>query len=252
MSRFIRAAGYQVNLSITDPEHFRDRLRSATAQLTDGVILIVPNQDLRMPADELVELCSGVPFVQTAADLGDNSSSVIYDQGYGVELAVQHLIDLGHRQIAEISGDPRMFDTKLRHDAWLNTLKKNDIEPGPSVPGRFTVPGGYDAAKELLENRYPFTAIFAGNDRMAIGAIYAVNECGLRVPEDISIVGYDNVEHSPYTQPPLTTVAQDFHKLGRLAAEYLLSLIEDPETPVHQRVLSPELIIRQSTQRILE
>jgi DNA-binding LacI/PurR family transcriptional regulator len=252
ISQFIRAAGYQITLSITDPEHFRDRLRSATAQLTDGVILIVPNQDLRMPADELIELCAGVPFVQTTADLGDSSSSVIYDQGYGVELAVQHLIDLGHRQIAEIRGKPQVFDTQLRHNAWLNTLQKNNIEPGPSVAGDFEALSGYNAAKELLENNYPFTAIFAGNDRMAIGAINALNESGLRVPEDISIVGYDNVELGQYMQPPLTTVAQDFNKLGRLAAEYLISLIEDPETPVHQRVLSPELIIRQSTQRASE
>jgi LacI family repressor for deo operon, udp, cdd, tsx, nupC, and nupG len=144
-----------------------------------------------------------------------------------------------------------MFDTKLRHDAWLNTLQENDIEPGPSAVGRFTIPGGYTAAKELLENHYPFTAIFSSNDRMAFGAIYALNEYGLRVPEDVSIVGYDDVEYSPYTNPPLTTVSQDFNKLGRLAAEYLLSLIEDPQTPVHQRVLLPELIIRQSTQRLL-
>lgn len=248
MSRSIRAAGYRITLSITDPERFRNRLRSATAQLIDGVILIVPNHDLRMPADELLELCAGVPFVQTAADLGVNSSSVVYDQGYGAGLAVQHLIDLGHRRIAEISGDPQIFDTNLRHDAWLNTLQKNNIEPGPSAGGGFTVPSGYNAAKELLENHYPFTAIFAGNDRMAIGAIYAVNEYGLRVPEDISIVGYDNTEHSPYTNPPLTTVAQDFVQLGKMAAEYLLTLIEKPETPIHQRILLPELIIRQSTQ----
>ena len=250
MSQFIRAAGYQITLSITDPNDFRDRLRSTTAQLTDGVILIVPNQDLRISADELIELCAGVPFVQTTADLGDNSSSVIYDQGYGVELAVQHLIDLGHRQIAEISGKPQVFDTQLRHNAWLNTLRKNNIEPGPSVAGDFMAISGYNAAKELLENNYPFTAIFAGNDRMAIGAINALREYGLRVPEDVSIVGYDNVELGQYMQPPLTTVAQDFDKLGRLAADYLLSLIEDPETPVHQRILSPELIIRQSTQKV--
>jgi DNA-binding LacI/PurR family transcriptional regulator len=248
MSRFIRAAGYQVTLSITDAEHFRDRLRSATAQLTDGLILIVPNLNLRMSADELLELCAGVPFVQTAADLGVNTSSVIYNQGYGVELAVQHLIDLGHRQIATISGDPRMFDTKLRHEAWLNTLKKNNLEPGPTVHGKFTVPTGYDATKELLEKHEPFSAIFAANDRMAIGAIYALNEYGLHVPEDVSIVGYDNVEHSPYTRPPLTTVAQDFGQLGTMTAEYLLSLIENPKTPMHQRLLLPELIIRQSTQ----
>jgi DNA-binding LacI/PurR family transcriptional regulator len=248
MSKFIRAAGYQVTLSVTDPEHFRKRLRSATAQLTDGVILIVPNHDLRMPADELLELCAGVPFVQTAADLGVNSSSVVYDQGYGAGLAVQHLIDLGHRRIAEISGDPRMFDTQLRHDAWLNTLQKNNIEPGPTTGGKFTVEGGYDAAKELLKKQFPFTAIFAGNDRMAIGAMYAVNEYGLRVPEDISIVGYDDIEYSPYTHPPLTTVAQDFKQLGKMAAEYLLTLIENPETPIHQRILLPKLIIRQSTQ----
>ena len=156
---------------------------------------------------------------------------------------MRHLIDLSHRTIAEISGPVELFDTQLRHKAWLNTLRANDIEPGPSVGGNFTVPSGYTAAKELLDDHYPFTALFAGNDRMAIGAMYAAHEHGLHVPEDISIVGFDNTEHSPYCVPPLTTVSQDFHQLGRLAAEHLLSLIEDPQTPVYQRILLPELII---------
>ena len=85
MSRIIRTSGFQITLSITDPEHFCDRLSSAASQLTDGLILIVPQHDLRMNAEELWKLCNGVPFVQIAADLGAGTPSVIYDQRYGVE-----------------------------------------------------------------------------------------------------------------------------------------------------------------------
>ena len=102
----------------------------------------------------------------------------------------------------------------------------------------------------LLNRGEPFTGVFIGNDEMAFGALHVLRESGLTVPGDISIVGFDNVEQTPYAAPPLTTVFQDFHTMGELVVDYLVALIEEPKTPRYQRVLTPELVVRQSTSRV--
>jgi DNA-binding LacI/PurR family transcriptional regulator len=103
---------------------------------------------------------------------------------------------------------------------------------------------------QLLDMTRDFTAVFIGNDSMAIGAHTALRERGLHVPNDVSVVGFDDVPESAHFAPGLTTVRQDFHLLGRLAVEYIISMIENPETPVHQRILQPSLVVRGSTRRL--
>lgn len=100
---------------------------------------------------------------------------------------------------------------------------------------------------EVLDSGVPFTAVFAGNDSMAFGIMTALRERGLRVPDDVSVVGFDDLPESAHMVPGLTTVRQDFQLLGQLAVEYVLNLIEYPDTPIYQRVLSPRLVIRDST-----
>ena len=173
--------------------------------------------------------------------------SVVVDQWNGARQAVEHLIDLGHTNIAEISGPLENFDASIRHSSWRRCLELNSLEPGLSVAGDFEVRSGYLGAKELLAKQRPFTALFVGNDRMALGAIRALREAGLRVPEDVSVVGFDDIPEAAFFEPPLTTVRQDFEVLGKESVEYLVSLIEDDHTAVQQRVLYPELVIRQST-----
>jgi DNA-binding LacI/PurR family transcriptional regulator len=103
---------------------------------------------------------------------------------------------------------------------------------------------------DLLDSGAKFTAVFVGNDSMSMGAHTALRESGLRVPDDISMVGFDDIPESAHFVPGLTTIRQDFHLLGKLATEYIVSMIEDPETPVHQRVLTPKLIVRESTRAL--
>ncbi len=195
-------------------------------------------------------MCRGTPYVQIGADPGAMTPSVVFDQRYGTQLAVQHLLDLGHRRIAEISGPLNLSDARVRHETCLELMRANGLEPGPFAEGSFVLPGGYECTNRLLDRGDPFTALFCGNDQMALGALRALNERGLRVPEDISLVGFDDDNYAGYLTPPLTTVRQDFSALGQQSIEYLVALVNDPQTPVHQRVMCPQLIIRQSTRRI--
>jgi LacI family transcriptional regulator len=246
MARTSQHLGYHFVISAITEQEFTTTLESATSRFVDGMIL-VPMTPIDQDYEELMYLTDGIPFVQVGARLGDAIPSVIYNQSQGARLAVQHLIDLGHRQIAQISGPLRNHDGYDRHESWMATLKENGLELGPIVEGDFNIDGGYRAMNQLLDSGTPFTAVFIANDSMAFGAHTALRERGLRVPEDISIIGFDDLPESAHFVPGLTTVRQDFQLLGRLAVEYLISMIENPDTPVHQRVLQPKLIIREST-----
>lgn len=249
MARTAHELGYHFVISTVAQEEFSSALASAISRFIDGVILIplVPVID---DYDELLRLTDGVPFVQIGAPLGSPLPSVIYDNVQGARLATQHLIDYGHRAIAEITGPRTNYDAEGRHSGWLATLRDQGLTPGPVAEGDFTIEGGYRGMQQLLDSGEPFTAVFIGNDSMVMGAHTALRERGLRMPDDVSVVGFDDIPESAHFVPGLTTVRQDFYLLGRLATEYIVSMIEDPDTPVHQRVLQPRLVVRDSTRRV--
>lgn len=246
MARKAQQDEYHFVISAISEDEFVNTLDSAASRFVDGLI-IIPRSVMNEDYATLSRLCNGIPFVLVGATLGVQLPSVLYDQKRGASLAVQYLIDLGHRQIAEISGDRQTGDGCDRHESWEETLMENSLPPGPSVEGDFTIEGGYRAMNQLLDSNDRFSAVFIGNDVMAFGAHTALRERGLRVPDDISIVSFDDIPEAAHFVPGLTTVRQDFQLLGRLAIEYVVSLINDPETPIHQRILQPELIIRGST-----
>ncbi|MCI0709569.1 MAG: LacI family DNA-binding transcriptional regulator [Chloroflexi bacterium] len=210
----------------------------------DGVLNIAP-----MPETSYDDMSDRyhVPVVQIDIELGDNSPSVVIDQQYGTEMVAEHLIKLGHCRICEISGPQNWFGAAARHRGWLNVLERHNLEPGLSVEGNWTAQSGYLAAQELLRQDASFTAVVSGNDQMALGAMCAFREVNLRVPEDVSIVGFDDIPEAAYFHPPLTTVRQDFAQLGELGIQYLIELIRDPDTPVKQHVIQPQMIQRLST-----
>jgi DNA-binding LacI/PurR family transcriptional regulator len=248
---WVREYGYTTVVTeikdASSPEHVREVLKEA-AQMVDGLLMVMPYPHLSY--EELTTLCQGRPFVVACTKLGSRMPSVVFDQWNGARQGIEHLLGLGHRRIAEISGPPGNFDADMRHQAWRRYLLDNGLKPGPRVVGDWEVCSGYHGAKRLLRSAEPFTAILAGNDLIALGAMRALREAGLRVPEDVSIVGFDDIEEAAYFDPPLTTVRQDFDMLGRGSVEYLVSLIEDDSIPIHQRVLYPELIVRESTQQV--
>ena len=244
-----RKAGYTLLISELSPfapeEEIYTALDDLTARMIDGLVVYTPRPF--SPYAEMVRLCRGVPFVLVGAAMGIKSPSVVFDQRHGCELAVQHLLDLGHKRIAEITGRSQHIDAQLRHDTMEAMLRKRGLPMGPRAMGDFEVPSGYAAAKELLDGGEPFTALFVANDRMALGALRALHERGIRVPEDVSVVGFDDMGEAAYLTPPLTTVRQDLQVLAHQSIEYLVSMIANPTMPVQQRVLYPELIVRGST-----
>jgi len=173
-------------------------------------------------------------------------NSVVPDDIYGASLAVEHLIQLGHRSIAYISGLENWHNSKERLEGYRITLEKYGI---PLVkewvqPGNWESEGGYEAAQSLLQLPKRPTAIFAANDLMALGAIYAIQDAGLSVPDDIAVVGYDNREFTWIARPKITTVEMPVYEMGRIAAEILLQQIADGTRANEEVKVKGELIIR--------
>lgn len=173
-------------------------------------------------------------------------NSVVPDDFYGASLAVDHLIRLGHRSIAYISGLETWHNSKERLEGYKATLEKHGIPFTDDWirPGDWEVEGGYRGAQSLLQLSNRPTAIFAANDLMALGAIYAIQDAGLSVPDDIAVVGYDNREFTWIVRPNITTVIMPVYEMGRIAAEILLQQIVDG-TQEHEEVkVKGELIVR--------
>lgn len=251
IERTARSKGYGVSFSTikaVSAEELNRAVEDIGERAVDGLVFILPEQGVEY--DTLVDICSGIPFVQIDSALAAESPSVVIDQYLGSQLATQHLIDLGHTQLCEISGPLTWYGAQARHHSWLNTVKHAGLTPGRSVEGDWTSRGGYKAVQRLLAEQAEFTGLVVGNDQMALGAIRALRENGLLVPDDISVVGFDDVPEAAYYEPPLTTVQQNFAALGDQGVDYLISLIEHPDTPIHQRILYPQFIQRKSTRRL--
>lgn len=251
VERTARARGYNLTVSNVDaltPRSMHDMIEQLGGQLVDGLVLITPVHGIAY--EDLVTLCAGIPFVMIDAQLGARVPSVVIDQRYGGQLVTQHLLDLGHRRIAEIRGPLSWFGATARHDSCLATLEAAGLEPVGQYDGNWTAQDGYAAGRKLLDSRAEFTALVVGNDQMALGAMRALHERSVRIPEDVSVVGFDDIPEAAFFEPPLTTIRQDFGGLGEQSVEYLVSLIDDPDTPLHQRVLHPNLVVRESTRAV--
>lgn len=248
IERAAKSLGYDLifsNITEASYEHIQKALGSLAGRQVDGILAISPVVGISY--QEMVELCWDVPIVQIDPEFGLEVPSVIVDQKYGSQLATEHLIRLGHQQIAEISGPLNWFGAIARHEQWLETMHQAGLTPMMSVEGDWSAKSGYNAAQRLITEDRGITALVVGNDQMALGAIYALHEHNLRVPYDISIVGFDDIPESAFFSPPLTTVQQDFNQLGEIGVKYLLELVHNPNTSIEQHVILPKLIIRNST-----
>ncbi|MDP4146480.1 MAG: LacI family DNA-binding transcriptional regulator [Bacillota bacterium] len=178
---------------------------------------------------------------------------VVYDNYIGAKMAMRHLIENGHKKISIITGPEFEETSNQRLKAYLDTMNENNLPINKQYikVGSFCMGSGYTKTLELLQcNSERPTAIFAFNDNMAIGAIKAIQESQLKVPEHISVIGFDNIETTAYTTPSLTTVYQDQHEIGLRAAETLINCIKDKTNKINKVVLEQELIVRESVKKI--
>jgi LacI family transcriptional regulator len=180
-------------------------------------------------------------------------TNIVLNHQRAAEVALKHLVHLGHRQIAFIKGQEFSSDTEVR---WANIERVANhlgltINPHlvTQLEGDSPSPElGYEATKKLLVAKKSFSALFAFNDISAMGAIRALRESGLHVPEDVSVIGFDDIQSAAFQNPALTTVRQPLREMGRAAAEILLKRINRPGSELHdQHVVEPELIIRETT-----
>jgi LacI family transcriptional regulator len=191
-----------------------------------------------------------VPLVVIDREVADvEVDTVMTNHAQGGCLATQHLIDLGHRRIACIAGNSEVAPSADRLTGYRQTLQKNDLayDEGLVVKGDFQYRSGYEATNDLLTKKKPPTAVFACNDLMAVGCISAASALGFRVPDDLSVVGFDDVQLASYTNPSLTTVDQPKVEIGTLATQMLLERMKNLDASPRFERLDTELLIRRST-----
>jgi len=250
MGRAAIQHGYSLiftDIPTDDPQEENRLLSHLNSGLIAGAIITAPVKNQLF--DSLSIDPPLLPIIQIRNPRGSTAASVTIDQYHGSQLATKHLLNLGHKAIAEISGPLNYHEALTRHTACLETLQAAGTTPVASVEAAEWMPReGYLAAKDLLARGVTFSGLIVANDYLASGAILALNESGFRIPQDVSIVGFDDAPESAYYLPPLTTVKQDYDALGYQSIHYLVELISNQETPAHQRVLMPQLIIRKSTQ----
>jgi LacI family repressor for deo operon, udp, cdd, tsx, nupC, and nupG len=191
-----------------------------------------------------------LPVVNACDCVGDRSiSTVSVDNAAAAATAVKHLLTLGHRHIAFIAGPTPSRITSDRQRGYEMAIGQAGgvLDRTLMTVGDYSVESGIRAVEHLYAKKLKFSAIFCANDEMAVGAIRGIKASGRRIPEDVSVVGFDDIRFARYTDPPLTTIAQPKNELGREAMRMLLEILDGADTPTLKRVLAADLVVRNST-----
>ncbi|WP_436408283.1 LacI family DNA-binding transcriptional regulator [Agromyces zhanjiangensis] len=211
-------------------------------EAVDGVVIVIEAH--RLDETELA-LPTGLPFVVIDSDERYSRSVVDTDQAQGARLATTHLLDLGHQTVWHVAGPNESYSAHRRHQSWAQTLHDRGAQTPQVLVGDWSSESGHRAGQALARNR-DVSAVFAGNDQMALGIIHALHQAGRRVPDDVSVVGFDDMPESADFWPPLTTVRQHFDRVGSIALRHLVALIEGDE-PGPSDPVPTELVVRESS-----
>ena len=244
-------AGYNLILCNTNDEPHRQGsyLQVLAERRIDGLIVVSTGHDATLPT-QLAGLQVPTVLVDREIEIDEQPGDLVETAHMqGGQLATQHLLALGHRRIACIHGPAGLRPSEQRIAGWRSALAGAGCDHGDALlwDGHFTSQGGYDAMHALLRSAVPPSAVFVCNDLMAMGALCAAHERGLRVPEALSLVGFDDIELAAFTSPPLTTVAQPKQRIGAQAVDMLLERIDGKRQAARQVMLQPELRVRAST-----
>ncbi len=239
-----RASAYSVSVFSTSDEDaasISTGINDLVAQGIDALCVIAP----RSSALELFrEHSSNMPTLVIKAEPDPHLHTVAVDQYTGARTAVAHLISLGHRTISHVAGPLDWYDARARWQGWRDELEAAGLPEGPMVQGDWTSDRGYEIGRS--RQLASATAVFAANDQMALGVVHGLLESGRRVPDDVSVIGFDDLPDARHFLPPLTTVRQDFASLGALALRLIIAAIDGDDTANHA-LIAPELILRSST-----
>ena len=248
LEKAARAAGYSVSVSILDDasaDAMREAVDRFVAQSVDAIVALATYDDA---AEAMHSIDAPVPLVAVQVGGAEDHPGVGVDQESGARLATRHLLALGHRTVHHVGGPADSQEARGRMAGWRSEL----VAAGAPVPqilrGDWTPSSGYAAGRTLaarIRAGEDITAVFIANDQMALGLLAALHEEGLEIPEDLSVVGFDDLPEAPYFTPPLTTVRQDFAELGRRGVQLVLARLEG-ET-LHAEPVPAPLVVRAST-----
>jgi LacI family transcriptional regulator len=228
-----------------DPEEGASALQSLAGRV-DGLIIMTP----RVQADALTnEVELNVPVVFVNSEIGERPYDLFsIENREGAAHVVTHLVEQGSERIAAIAGPAGSTDVEGRLAGYHDALEKHGLSPEVIVEGAFTQESGYEAGKQIVDRPELPDAVFACNDYMAIGAMAAFREAGVRVPDDVAVAGFDDIANARYANPPLTTVHVPVYEIGHRAAERLVQRIQsDQPLRAEQFRLPHELKVRAST-----
>lgn len=240
--------GYDVVLANTNYESERtsNYVRRIIERKVAGVALMTSELDTEL-IDELARRGVCVVFLDLGS-AGEHMSNLVVNYAVGIEEAIQHLISLGHRRISFIGGPARLRSADKRRDAFRDCMARRLPGTEPVIyEGDFKIEGGLRAAGRMLEQGQLPTAVMTANDLMALGVMQKFRSVGLKIPHDISIVGFDDIAFTSLTDPPLTTVCLPRMELGRRAVEALMTTIEHPDRQGVEIHIPTYLILRGST-----
>ena len=240
-----REAGYFVSVASTktiDRRTIPAAMERLSEQNVDGVIVIAP---LRQAVAALDELPRDRPLIAVGASAA-GASDVCVDQVGGAAQATGHLLDQGVSTVWHVAGPADWLEAEERVQGWRETLEAAGVAVPDVVRGDWSPRSGY-AAGEMLAQRDDVSAVFVANDQMALGVLRAFNERGVRVPDDVLLVGFDDIPEAAFFTPSLTTVVQSFDEVGRRSIEQLLAQISGSVVQPERVVIPPRLVIRQSS-----
>lgn len=241
--------GQELLIANTDyqPQRMQVCVRRMLERKVDGVAIMTSEMD-----PKLIQLLNkrGIPIVfLDTGKVGRMTSNIFIDYDIGIEQAIGHLVSLGHERIAFVSGPPTLASAQTRKDAFLRSLKNRGIKARTEYmrTGNHQIDGGQSAMAHLLKTSILPSAVLASNDLTAIGVVGSIHAAGLRVPEDISVVGFDDIDLSQYLQPPLTTVRVPRTEIASRAFTALYAASHKGADQGIEYQIATELVVRQST-----
>jgi DNA-binding LacI/PurR family transcriptional regulator len=236
---------YFVSIASTptlDRRSVLDAVERFVGQGVEGIIVITA-QDSAVEA--LTNCPNDIPLVAVGCGMTPPVHSVAVDNAEGAALATRYLLGLGHRTVHHLSGPRSWLDAEARVEGWREALRQARAPEPDLIPGDWSPASGYERGRQIARDD-SVTAILCANDQVALGLIRALSEEGRRVPEDVSVVGFDDIPEAAYFLPPLTTVRQDFGELGRRALDTLVGLIFDRDATAPAEPVVPEFVVRSS------
>lgn len=244
-----RTADYSVSLATavdTEPESVRAAVDLVLGQHVEALVVVASRARI---LDAVAALNLRIPVVVVESSGRTTRPSLSIDQYAGARIATEHLIGLGHRDIVHIAGPADAMDATERLRGWRDTMAEHGLVAYQPLEGDWTPGAGYRIGTLLTRRETRFTALVVANDQMSLGCIHALAEQGIRVPGDVSIVGFDDIPEAEHFAPPLTTMRQDFRRLGTDTLTTVLEVLEDRHVEPSPR-LTPTLVVRGSTRRL--